>query len=84
MRRLTLLMPGSRRLWRPWLSPRLPPHPPILDVFTRWGDANLKPGDTGLFVIQPKNLGDEPTDGSLVTVTLTLPPGVSSHPTDGG
>ncbi len=50
---------------------------PLWDVQTRWGDQNLKPGGHGEFVVTLRNNGFEATDGSPITVTLELPPGVT-------
>ncbi|HEX6603033.1 MAG TPA: hypothetical protein VF030_10365, partial [Solirubrobacterales bacterium] len=50
---------------------------PIYDVQTRWGPQNLPPGGFGEIVIMPRNEGFSATDGSTLTVTVELPPGVT-------
>lgn len=50
---------------------------PVYDVQTRWGPQNLPPGGFGEIVVTPRNEGFSPTDGSPVTVTVELPPGVT-------
>src|SRR6478735_1226781 len=50
---------------------------PIYDVQTRWGPQNLEPGGTGEFIVTIHNEGFEPTDGTPITMTLQLPPGVT-------
>jgi hypothetical protein len=40
--------------------------------------TNLPPGGTGLLVLHPRNIGTADTNGSTVTVTDTLPPGLEA------
>ena len=57
---------------------------PVWDLTTRWGPTNVAPGGEAEFVINARNFGDAPTDGTPVTIELELPPEMSALSADRG
>ena len=55
---------------------------PVWEIEAAWAPAHLPPGGTGFFYGEIKNRGDAST--SAVTVTTTLPAGVTATDADGG
>jgi hypothetical protein len=76
MKRLSLLIGLTATAVAVFAAPAPASAAPMLGVNLRWGPTHLIPGETGLFIVQPRNLGDAPTESPL-TVTMQLPPGVT-------